>query len=146
MHLPTKALAIAAAALVAVAGCDSGSTRTATPGHQEGPPLVGTEWRLTSFRFPGDDPIPVPATYGGTLRLDGRGHFSAKICNGMAGGATLDGARLTLTPGPHTLIGCRPLAVENQFDDTTRGTVHWAITSRTLTLTSRDGHQLTFRA
>jgi heat shock protein HslJ len=141
----TTALAIAAAALIAAAGCGSGPARTATPGSEQGPPLAGTEWLLTSYRAPGGDPVAVRADLDATLRFDGRGHYSAHACNYIGGDAAVDGDRVMFTPGMSTSMLCTPDTVEKQFLATTKGEADWAIADRTLTLTSLDGHELTYR-
>ena len=152
MHLVRTTLALAAVALVAAAGCGS----DATAGSEQGPPLVGTEWQLTSYRGPGGRTVAVNAEADATLRFDGQGRWSARACNYMGGDAALypggDGAvgsgRVRFGPGVgSTAMACTGQAatLEDEFVATTAGEVAWTIADRTLTLTGHDGRQLTYR-
>jgi heat shock protein HslJ len=108
--------------------------------------LVGTEWHLVSYRNPGyAGPVPVHAD--STMRLDGKGGYSALACNHIGGYASIDGRTVTFRPGTTTMMACRgePDTLDRQVGATARGAVTWSIRAHILTLTNRNGHVLAYR-
>ena len=115
-----------------------------------GPPgLVGTTWAWTGLTSPvlaGPAVVPDPARY--TLLLDPAGTYEARAdCNRLAGRYTLQGASLTLTPGPATLAVCPPPSRSEQYALLLGQVDGYAFEGAELVLTVAGGAgRMTFRA
>lgn len=148
-----------AAILVAVTGCASsgaatpGSARTTTLGtptlramRADGPPLVGTEWQLISYRDPAKAG-PIAVNTDSTLEFNGKGVFFAHACNFINGEATITSRTIMFTAGGSTAMACtgEPNMLEREVEATANGSVSWSISGRILTLKNSNGRLLGYR-
>jgi heat shock protein HslJ len=110
------------------------------------PPLVGTEWQLVSYQSPGVTG-PISVKTDSTIEFNGKDGFSARACNAIGGGATIDGRTILFTPGVSTMVACtgERTTLDRQVEATAKGAVHWSIRKRILTLRNGDGYVLTYR-
>jgi heat shock protein HslJ len=110
------------------------------------PPLVGTEWQLSSYQNPGNA-VPITVTVDSTIEFNGKGHFTAHACNHIAGPATISADVITFGLLGSTRMACsgEPSVLERQVEATLKGSTAWSINGRLLKLTNRDGHVLTYR-
>lgn len=118
--------------------------RTADPDR----PLEGTEWRLDGI-VDGEVVSTVPGQVVATLRVTGgRLDVAVEGCNSGSGDVVVGAGELRIGTRMTTLIGCPPdpAAVEDALAAVLRGTVAYRVEAATLTLTSRDGKGLVFRA
>lgn len=141
---------VLAAALVLTA-CASSAQEPRTPGLTTGaravePPLVGTEWQLTSYRE-SSHAETVSVKTDSTMEYDGKGRFSAHGCNFLGGSVIVTPTTLTYGSVGSTLIGCNGERgqLDHQTMATTDGPITWSIRAGILTLTHPDGHELTYR-
>jgi len=137
---------LVAVAQCAVAGCASAASPAAYDGGVQQPPLVGTEWQLTSYQDPGAE-SPVGVQTDSTLAFDGKGRFSARACNYIGGSAQVDADTITFGEVVSTAMACTgELGVLNaRVAATLRDSATWSIRADLLTLTAADGHVLTYR-
>ncbi len=109
-------LALAVLGTLVMAACGSQSTPAATSAAAAAATdLAGTSWVLASFAGP--EGADVPAVTSGTvasLTFGADGSFSGSTgCNRIAGTYVQDGATLTITSGPMTLMACQqPVAAQ----------------------------------
>jgi heat shock protein HslJ len=138
-------VAVVPVALLAVASCASAPASGSGGGVGE-PPLIGTVWQLASYQESATA-APVTVKTDSTLTFSANGRFSAHACNYLGGPARIEGHTITFGRWSTTLIGCtgEPAAVERAVGATVIGSADWSISDRTLTLTNRDGHILTYR-
>jgi heat shock protein HslJ len=110
------------------------------------PPLVGTSWQLSSYRAPAAA-APVRVTIDSTLSFSAGGRFSVHACNWIDGTARIEGRTVIFGRGMTTLKGCagEEAALQDAVLPAVTGTADWSIRDRTLTVTNRDGHVLTYR-
>ena len=87
--------------------------------------------------------VDGPERYSVVLLDDGSYAFVAD-CNRGAGRYALDGAALTLTPGPVTLVACEASSLSNQFIDVLGQAASYAFDGDRLLLTLADGRVATF--
>jgi heat shock protein HslJ len=80
------------------------------------PGIMQAVWVWQRSEMSNDTTIvpPDPNRYTIRFRADGRLAIRAD-CNQGGGTYTLDGARLTITPGPMTLIACGPMSQDTAF-------------------------------
>lgn len=108
--------------------------------------LVDTQWVLDQKASTLETVAPqvrVTANFDGS-RLSGTGG-----CNNYSASYSLDGSKMTISPGVSTLIGCPPPAnnVEAAYFERLPQVRSYAISGRTLTLTtSTKGADLVYRA
>lgn len=80
--------------------------------------LSGTNWTLSNM--PGMENVPADLRRReGFIRFDNSGRFSASVgCNTVSGAWTIESGKLSLKPGPSTLMACpEPLMkLEQQFN------------------------------
>jgi heat shock protein HslJ len=114
------------------------------------PPLVGTTWTLDTL-ITGDvaSSIPQGLTKPITLVFGADGRYTIVTgCNGLGGEFTRDGTKVTVKPGPTTLIGCpAPLdtletAIGGVFSDDVIATIQ----RQRLTVMAKSGNGLGFSA
>jgi heat shock protein HslJ len=133
------------AVLLAMAGCGSASGPVAGSGVGE-PPLIGTAWQLASYQ---DSAAAARVTVktDSTIAFSASGRFSAHACNYIGGAARIEGHTITFGRWSSTAMGCAGelAALERAVGATVTGSADWLIRGRTLTLTNRDGHILTYR-
>lgn len=124
----------------------SGGTTGGTAGERAADDLAGTSWVLVSFKTA--DGTTEPAVEGATATLDLRagGELGATTgCNTVLGTYAVDGAALTITLGPTTLIGCTDPALSAQeaaLMELLPQAVGYAVDGSTLVLTGADGATL----
>lgn len=116
-HLTVAIAALATLGLLAACGSSSsgGSAATTTaPAAGGAGDLVGA-WRLESFPEGPSPAVPVPAGAAATMTFAADGAFSGNTgCNILNGTWKIDGATLTLVPGPMTMRACEDLVVQAQ--------------------------------
>ena len=137
---------LAAAAVLAVAGCAAAVAPAAYDREVDQPPLVGTDWQLASYRDPGEE-SPVAVHTDSTLSFSAAGRFSAHACNRIGGGAQVDADTITFGQAASTQMLClgEPGVLEQKVKATLRDSAGWSIRANLLTLTAADGHVLTYR-
>jgi heat shock protein HslJ len=133
------------AVLLAMAGCGSASGPASGSGVGE-PPLIGTAWQLASYQESAAA-APVTVKTDSTIGFSANGRFSAHACNYLGGAARIEGHTITFGRWSSTDIRCTGelAALERAVGATMAGSADWLIGARTLTLTNRDGHILTYR-
>jgi heat shock protein HslJ len=138
--------AFAAVAVLTVAGCASATAPAAYDREVDQPPLVGTEWQLTSYQDPGAE-SPIAVRTDSTLSFSAESRFSAHACNYIGGTAQVDADTITFGQSASTRMGCRgePAELERRVTATLAGTAAWSIRAERLTLIGADGHVLTYR-
>lgn len=137
---------LAAAAVLAVAGCSAAAAPAAYDRDVDQPPLVGTEWQLASYQDP-DAASPVAVHTDSTLSFSAADRFSAHACNYFGGSAQVDADTITFGQGASTQMACmgEPAVLERKVAATLRDSATWSIHENRLTLTAADGHVLTYR-
>lgn len=110
------------------------------------PPLVGTEWQLSSYQNPGSA-APITVTVDSTMEFNGKGRFTAHACNYLGGAATISADVIMFGALGSTEMACsgEPGAIERQVEATVKGRTAWSINGRLLTLRNPDGQVLTYR-
>lgn len=108
--------------------------------------LVGTEWQLVETTLSGRT-ATVPPDVDSVLRFDGRGGFSAKVCNYIEGAAVVDDDHITLGRALYTEMACHgpDRDVEKAFHTITAGRVGWVIDGNRLRLGDARGDSLVYR-
>ena len=99
---------------------------------------IGWQWLSLSDADGNVTEVPDPALYTVALLEDGTYAFVAD-CNRGAGAYTLDGASLTLAPGPMTLAACAADSLSDQFVDALNRVQSYAFDGDNLLLTLDDG-------
>ena len=155
---PLSACGPADAPIVVGDGAAPASTPAAsaspTPTGPE-PELVGTDWVLVEVTRDGHT-TTVPAEIDSDLLFDGKGHYSAKACNGGGGEAVLDGQRLYVRGGGETERSCSGLDAEiydavfgdrvgPRFGVMNSGQVEWSIEQQRLVLRAANGDTLVYQ-
>ena len=111
--------------------------------------LTGRTWQLSAITgqtpaFQGVIPPAEQPLY--TIAFATDGSFAARAdCNAIAGTYTLSGSdRMTITPGPSTLVACPDGSYGSLFAHALGAVTTWAIADDDLTLTTSDGGTGTF--
>jgi heat shock protein HslJ len=134
----TVLVAVAMVAAVIAAGCNSGAASG----------LTGKTWQLTAITekvpaFQGVIPAEDQAKYTITFATDGT--FAAHAdCNSVAGTYTTSGSKMTITPGPSTLVYCGDGSFGDLFVHGLSKAESYAIANDQLTITLSDEGTLTF--
>lgn len=113
--------------------------------------LTGRAWKLTAVTGTGTGSaippgvIPVADQTRYTITFNDDGTFAAKAdCNSVSGSYTTDGNRITIKPGPSTLVACPAGSLGDAFVAALGQAASYAVGSNVLTLTLNGGNSLTF--
>ncbi len=111
--------------------------------------LTGRTWQLASItgKTPAYQGVIPPAEQPlHTIAFGTDGTFAARAdCNAMTGTYTLERSdRMTITPGPSTLVACPDGSYGGLFAHALEDVTTWAISGDDLTLTTSDGGTGTF--
>ncbi|MDX2134022.1 MAG: META domain-containing protein [Saprospiraceae bacterium] len=108
--------------------------------------LNGTNWTLSDM--PGLENVPADMRQRtGFLRFDNSGRFSASAgCNTVSGAWTIESGKLSLKPGPSTLMACpEPLMkLEQQFNSALASADNYKLDDEKLLLRQGDTLLATF--
>lgn len=101
-------LAAGLTGVMVLAACSSGSDSSAGGDVASTTSLAGSTWTLSSYASAaGANTAAVPGSDGAPLTFGSDGTIAGSTgCNRFSGAYTQDGANLTITLGPMTLMGC----------------------------------------
>src|SRR5918994_808912 len=112
-------------------------------------PLTGRTWQLQAITgqtpaFEGIVPLPEQSRY--TIAFATDDTFTARAdCNSLTGTYELErGDRITIAPGPSTLVACPDGSYGSLFAHALETVTTWAIAEDDLTLTTAEGGTGTF--
>lgn len=120
--------------------------RSESPGTRTRPPLVGTEWRMTSYQNPGDAEATA-VTAESTLSINKGHRVGIRACNYMGGTVQIGDSTITFGDFMSTLMACtgEPAMLEAHVVATLKGKIRWSVSEGVLTFRHPDGHELTYR-
>jgi heat shock protein HslJ len=106
-------------------------------------PLEYTKWRLVEIR---NSELKLPARGQITITFE-QGRALLRACNNTSGAYTLDGSKLTISPGPSTRRACPPdiMAFDDAFSKLAASSPAFSLDATALTLTGSAGDQWIFR-
>jgi heat shock protein HslJ len=113
--------------------------------------LTGKTWQLTSVQVTGAGSVIPPGVHSVadqlryTITFNDDGTFDAVAdCNSVGGSYTTDGNKMTITPGPSTLVACPADSYGDAFVAALGQVATYAVGTNVLTLTMNGGGSLTF--